>query len=256
MQGMQSASMDVTSTDYAGRWVVVSGAAGGIGRALVRLLLARGARTWLIDVDRARLDGFVHELDRGSAVGRAASDLADPDACEVALAGLSEPIHALVNLAGVFEPSRLDADSLPTWRRMMATNLDNAYCLTLAALPRFDPTRAARVVFASSLAFRRGAPEHPAYAAAKGGLVGLTRSLSRKLAPRVLVNAVAPGVIDTPMTASIVGQASGEQFLQNVPLRRFGQPEEVAGVIEFLCGPQSSYVTGQVINVDGGIVNG
>ena len=100
-----------------------------------------------------------------------------------------------------------------------------------------------------------GSPDRAAYAAAKGGLVGLTRSLARKLAPDVLVNAVAPGIIDTAMAAPLIAGRDARSPA-DVPLRRWGRPEEVAGVIRFLCSEDSSYVTGQTITVDGGITNG
>ena len=106
----------------------------------------------------------------------------------------------------------------------------------------------------SSIAFRRGSPDHVAYGAAKGGIVGLTRSLSRRLAPDILVNAIAPGLIETRMTEEVIAER-GEQMRPQIPLRRFGRPEDVAGVIRFLCGPESAYITGQTITVDGGLTN-
>ena len=92
------------------------------------------------------------------------------------------------------------------------------------------------------------------YAAAKGGVVGLTRALSRKLAPDVLVNAIAPGLIETKMSDAIVAER-GESYRQEIPLKRFGKPSEVASVIRFLCSPDASYITGQTITIDGGITN-
>jgi 3-oxoacyl-[acyl-carrier protein] reductase len=104
------------------------------------------------------------------------------------------------------------------------------------------------------LAYRRGSAERVPYAAAKGGIVGLTRALSRKLAPDVLVNAIAPGVIETKMTDQIIAER-GDAYRQEIPLQRYGKPSEIASVIRFLCSPDSSYITGQTINIDGGIAN-
>jgi len=109
-------------------------------------------------------------------------------------------------------------------------------------------------VFASSVAYRRGSAGYPPYAAAKAGLVGLTRSLARRLAPDVLVNAVAPGLIDTRMAAETIAER-GEAYRNEIPLKRYGHPAEVASVIRFLCSRDSSYVNGQTITVDGGITN-
>ena len=127
--------------------------------------------------------------------------------------------------------------------------------LAVAFATRFDRRDGpARIVFTSSVAYRRGSAGYPPYAAAKAGLVGLTRSLSRKLAPDVLVNAVAPGLINTRMAVDTIA-ARGEAYLKEIPLQRYGHPSEVASVIRFLCSRDSSYITGQTITIDGGITN-
>jgi NAD(P)-dependent dehydrogenase (short-subunit alcohol dehydrogenase family) len=113
-----------------------------------------------------------------------------------------------------------------------------------------------RIVFISSLAFNRGSPDHISYSMAKGALVGLTRALSRRFGKKgILVNALAPGIIDTAMPAKII-ESRGDELLDSIPLGRFGLPEEIAGVVAFLLSSDSSYITGQLINVDGGIING
>jgi 3-oxoacyl-[acyl-carrier protein] reductase len=127
--------------------------------------------------------------------------------------------------------------------------------MCVAFVPRIDRAALpARIVLASSIAYRRGSPEHAAYAASKAGLIGLVRSLSRALAPQVLVNAVAPGVIRTRMTTDIIAQRH-DTFMQTIPLRRYGEPAEIAAVIRFLCGHGATYLTGQTITVDGGMTN-
>ncbi|MCX8100762.1 MAG: SDR family NAD(P)-dependent oxidoreductase [Geminicoccaceae bacterium] len=242
---------------YDGRLIVVTGAAGGIGRETAKLLLAQGARLLLVDRDAARLEALAQELAAGLRVTTAVSDLASPAACEQVLDTVDGPIYALVHLAGLFEPEDFTADARAVWDRVQAANLTNAFDMVVAACRRFDEERVCRIVLVSSLAFRRGSFDHVSYSAAKGGIVGLVRALSRKLAPHVLVNGLAPGHIETGMPAHIwADRARSERMLAEIPLKRRGHPREVATVVDFLCGEGSSYITGQVINVDGGVVNG
>ena len=122
-------------------------------------------------------------------------------------------------------------------------------------LPRLDPDATCRMVFASSLAFRRGSFDHIAYTAAKGGIAGLVRALARALAPKVLVNGVAPGIILTGMPEHMLETPERrERLLAETTLKRFGHPREVATVLRFLLSDDSSFMTGQLINVDGGVV--
>jgi 3-oxoacyl-[acyl-carrier protein] reductase len=164
------------------------------------------------------------------------------------------PVYALVHLAGLFERDALDPEDHGVWNRAIAANLTNAYDMAVAFSTRFDRREPARIVLTSSVAYRRGSADRVPYAAAKGGIVGLTRALSRKLAPDVLVNAIAPGLIETRMSEPVVAER-GDAYREEIPLKRFGKPAEVASVIRFLCSPDASYITGQTISVDGGITN-
>jgi len=238
--------------EFSGRRIVITGGAGGIGVATARAFLEHGAHVLLLDPDGQRLSEAKAALG-GTRVFTAATDLATPAVCD-ALLTQARPLYALVHLAGVFERDPLDPDDHGVWDRAIAANLTSAYDMAVAFRRHADTRGPARIVLASSVAFRRGSPAYAAYGAAKGGIVGLTRSLARRFAPDILVNAVAPGVILTRMTDDIIAER-GDAYRQDIPLQRFGDPGEVASVIRFLCSHDASYVTGQTITVDGGLTN-
>lgn len=241
------------SSAFTGKRIVVTGGAGGIGIETVRGFMAQGGHVVMADIDEAALERAQAELGR-VRLATIASPLDTPAECARVIEAAGAPVYALVHLAGVFERDALDPDDHGVWNRAIAANLTNAYDMAVAFSSRFDRREPARIVFASSIAYRRGSADRVPYAAAKGGIVGLTRALSRKLAPDVLVNAVAPGVIETRMADPIIAER-GDSYRQEIPLKRFGKPAEIASVIRFLCSPDASYVTGQTITVDGGITN-
>lgn len=238
--------------EFAGRRIVITGGAGGIGVATGRAFLNHGAHVLLVDPDAERLEAARETLG-GTRVFTLVSDIATPQAC-VEIMQNAKPVYALVHLAGLFERDPFVSDEHEVWDRAIAANLTNAYDMAVAFAPCADPRGPARIVLTSSVAYRRGSAGYPPYAAAKGGIVGLTRSLSRRLAPDVLVNAVAPGLIETRMAEPTIADR-GEAYKQEIPLKRYGQASEIASVIRFLCSQDSSYVTGQTITVDGGITN-
>ena len=241
-------------TPFEGRQFVVTGGAGGIGRICARQLLDRGARVLLVDVDAARLDAVKTSLDAGNLLTVHVSRIGSAQDATAALDAARRPIFGLIHMAGLFEPDPLEHEDHSVYDRALASSLTNGYDLGLAYQPRRDTASVGRIVFCSSGAFRRGTPGHVAYSVAKAGIVGLTRSLSRKFAPHTLVNAVAPNAIRTAMTDAVLKQR-GDAILATIPLGRFGAPEEVASVVTFLCGEGASYITGQTINIDGGATN-
>jgi 3-oxoacyl-[acyl-carrier protein] reductase len=238
-----------------GKLIVLTGGAGGIGRACIDLFVASGADTLVIDPSRPSLDAVREKFDAIPRVTTVESQLDSPEACEAALGSVTGSVYALVHLAGVFEADNLDARYRPVWDRALAANLTTAYDMVTACSRRFDRHAVSRIVLTASVAYRRGSFDHLGYSASKGGIAALVRALSRRLAPGVLVNAVAPGIIETAMTEDIVASRA-DRLHEEIPLRRWGKASEVASVIRFLCSPEASYITGQIINVDGGMVNG
>ncbi len=232
--------------------VVITGATGGIGMALSHRLAADGWKLHLCDVNLQRLTSLKAQLPAGTTVCE--SQLDSPAACAAALPEEPQAINALVHLAGIFEFHDFDNEGREVFERTMQHNATNAYDLSGAVEHRLVDD--GRMVFTSSLAFRRGAVDNVSYTMAKGALVGLTRALSRRLAGRgILVNALAPGLIETAMLDQVMSGRDKQTMINSVPLQRLGKPSEIAGVIAFLLSDDASYITGQVINVDGGIVN-
>jgi 3-oxoacyl-[acyl-carrier protein] reductase len=241
------------SSTFTGKRIVVTGGAGGIGIETVRGFMDHGGHVLMADIDEPALERAQATLGK-VRLATIASALDTPAECARVMQAAGAPVYALVHLAGLFERDELDPDDHGVWNRAIAANLTNAYDMAVAFSTRFDRRQPARIVLTSSVAYRRGSAERVPYAAAKGGIVGLTRSLSRKLAPDVLVNAIAPGLIETRMADPIIAER-GEAYRQEIPLKRFGKPSEIASVIRFLCSPDASYITGQTITIDGGITN-
>lgn len=231
--------------------IIITGAAGGVGQATVKALSTPERKLICVDLDPDRLAETVNGLD-GPAVP-IVSDLASPDACADIVAHAGGAVAGLVHLAGTVEYDPVLNDDPGLWDRVINSGLRNAYDLAGAIIPTLAPgKRPAKFVFTSSLAFRRGSPEFIAYGASKGGIAGLVRSLARRLGPLATVNAVAPGIIETPMTVKLMAD-HGERLRAGITMGRFGQPKDVADVISFLIGPNSDYMTGQILNVDGGM---
>lgn len=234
----------------AGRQFVVTGAAGGIGRACTAQLLAAGADVLMVDVDARRLDHAKAGLAGTDRLGVHVSALGTPAAADACLEAAGRPVDGFVHMAGLYLDDPLDAADRTVFDRSLAANLTNGYDLAVAYRGRRNPDTVGRIVFCTSVAYRKGSLGHAAYSVAKAGLVGLTRSLSREFAPHTLVNAVAPNAVRTAMTAEVF-RVRGEGILATIPLGRYGDADEVASVVTFLCSDAASYVTGQTINIDG-----
>ncbi|WP_086466065.1 SDR family NAD(P)-dependent oxidoreductase [Oceanibaculum nanhaiense] len=238
---------------FEGRVLLMSGAAGGIGLATAQVFARAGASLALGDLDEQRLAEMCAAL--GLPEDRlllARHDVTEPESSRDLVRQAQEKfggVDIVVPNAGLYPTDPFDSMSAASWSRTLAVNLDGVFHLCQAALPVLRPDAA--MVLVASMAAHYGSPTHAHYAAAKGGVLSLAKSLAKELAP-VRVNAVSPGLIDTPMVQPLM-QARGPELLNATPLRRLGTPEEVANCIAFLASPLSSYVTGATLHVNGGL---
>jgi 3-oxoacyl-[acyl-carrier protein] reductase len=240
--------------DFGGKTLLLTGANGGITRATAREFFARGANLVLSDLDEDGLTAFAAELDgSGKRVVTLRGDAArsaDADAAVKAAQYRFGGIDFLVTGAGLYLDQLIGTMTDEQWRQAIAVNLDGVFYVCRAATKALRDGGA--VVNIASMAGHRGSYQHAHYAAAKGAVLSFTRSLALELAPRVRVNAVSPGLIDTPMVKPLMA-ARGAQLLEATPLKRLGTPEEIASVIGFLCSDAASFITGETVHVNGGL---
>jgi 3-oxoacyl-[acyl-carrier protein] reductase len=242
-----------------GKTALVTGGSRGIGRAVVAMLARAGADVAVGYHTRAAEAETVAAEARAAgrravAIGGDLADLASVDAMAVAVAEAFGRLDIFVANAGIWPPDevRLDRLSPQRWRATMAANLDAVFHSTRAALGLMGP--GGRVVLVASTAGQRGEAGHADYAASKGAIIALTKSLAVEYAPDILVNCVAPGWVDTDMAAPAFGGGEKDRIARTIPLRRIPTAEQIAGPIVFLCSDLASHVTGEVLNVNGGSV--
>jgi 3-oxoacyl-[acyl-carrier protein] reductase len=250
------------SRSVAGKVAIVTGAASGMGRATAHLLSDEGAKVAVVDLDPARVAVVVKEItEAGGEAEGFDVDVSDPAAVKALVAGVVERfggIDILINNAGVSIPASAgeasDEEFDAAWERTIAVNLTAQALLVRAALPYLRQHGEGRVVNIASTEGIIATAGIPAYTASKHGVIGLTKSLAVELGRSgVNVNCICPGPIKTGMTASIPDAAKETYARRRVPLRRYGEPEEVAQMTVSLVLPAASFLNGAVVVVDGGM---
>jgi 3-oxoacyl-[acyl-carrier protein] reductase len=239
-----------------GQVAIVTGGSRGIGRAIAQRLAADGARVVVTARSAEGAAECAGQLPGEDHLG-VACDVSDREAVDAVVKRVESElggVDLLVNNAGVTADNVLVRLGDDDWDRVLDTNLRGAFLMIRAVARGMMKGRAGRIINISSVVGLTGNRGQVNYAASKAGLVGLTKSVAKELASRnVLCNAVAPGFIETDMTSDLT-EAAREGLQQQIALGRLGSPEDVAGVVAFLAGPDATYITGQVLVVDGGMV--
>jgi 3-oxoacyl-[acyl-carrier protein] reductase len=239
-----------------GRVAIVTGASRGIGRAIAKRLASQGAHvvaTARAENARAVVDEIV------AAGGRAESlslDVSEPGSADSTVAATIEKfgrIDVLVNNAGITRDQLMLRMKRDDWEAVIATNLTAAFTLTQAVLKPMIRQRAGRIICISSVVGQSGNAGQANYAASKAGIIGFAKSVALEVASRgITVNVVAPGMIDTDMTRAVTARAR-EEWEARIPLKRLGTPDDIASAVCFLASDEASYITGQVLAVNGGM---
>lgn len=243
--------------DLTNKVTLVTGGSRGIGQAVAARLYGAGAHVALVARDEARAHAAAAALTGGGTALAVAADVADAGQVEAALQTVEHavgPVEILVNNAGLTRDGLLARMSDADWQTVLDVNLKGAFNTMRLVIRGMMKRRWGRIINVTSVVGLTGNRGQANYAASKAGLIGLTKSAAKELASRnILVNAVAPGFVDTAMTRELPEQAR-EALLAQIPLGRLGSAADVAGAVLFLASDLSSYITGQVIVVDGGMV--
>jgi len=231
------------------RTALITGASRGIGLACAQALASAGTRVILAARDAAKLEAASAAIPDSSWV---TIDLSSQESIKEAFAKAG-PVDILVNNAAVTKDGLALRMKKDDWDSVLATNLTGAFLATQQVMQGMMKQRWGRIINISSIVGETGNPGQANYVASKAGLIGLTKSLAQEIASRnITVNAIAPGFIDTDMTAALSDELK-QNMLGHIPLKRFGKPEDVAAAVKFLASEDAGYITGAVLNVNGGM---
>ena len=241
-----------------GKVALVTGGARGIGKAISARLAAEGAKLAIVDimldVAQATADEFVAQGVEAKAYAANVAAFADAEATVAAVVKDFGSLDILVNNAGITRDTLMLRMTEEDFDKVIAVNLKGTFNFTKASIRPMMKARAGKIINIASVVGRMGNVGQANYAASKAGVIGLTKTVAKEFASRnIQANAVAPGYIVTDMTGKLSEEAR-EAFMQVIPMKRGGTPEDVANVVYFLASPDSDYVTGQVINIDGGML--
>jgi len=239
---------------------LVTGASRGIGKCIALALGKQGAIVVGTATSEKGAEAISAYLTENGVKGQGMMlNVTDADSVAQLIAGMTEAFGApgiLINNAGITRDNLLMRMKDEEWDDIISTNLTSVYRLSKACLRAMTKARKGRIISISSVVGASGNAGQTNYAAAKAGLIGFTKSLAREVGSRgITVNAVAPGFIDTDMTRALP-DAQREALLSNIPLRRLGQPEEIAAAVAFLASPAAAYITGETLHVNGGMYMG
>jgi 3-oxoacyl-[acyl-carrier protein] reductase len=248
----------MTQTGLDGRVALVTGGARGIGRAIVLGLGRAGAHVAINYAHSAAAAAEVRDLAlaEGVRATTVAADVSDPAAVQAMVRQVEDdfgPIDLLVTNAGIVRHEDEEADAFATWRRIMAVNVDGTYLPVMAVKDAMIARGYGRIVTISSIAGLAPRPQMIPYATSKAAVVAFTRNCAKAFGPAVRINSVAPGLIETDMTAS-VGPETRQRMIDEAALGRTGAPEDIAGAVLFLLSDASDFISGQTVVADGGRV--
>jgi 3-oxoacyl-[acyl-carrier protein] reductase len=240
-----------------GKVALITGGAQGIGRAIVLLFAREGAKVVITDINVQKAQETCREVEslgqEGLAIGGNVADAREAEAMILQAVEKFGHLDILVNNAGITRDQVLLRMKEEDWDLVFSVNLKGAFHCTKAALRPFLKQKGGKMVNIASVTGQMGNAGQANYAASKAGVIGFTKSIAREYANRnIQVNAVAPGFIDTAMSQAIP-QRDREFLIKQIPMERLGTPEDVAEAVLFLCSPAANYVTGQVLNVNGGL---
>ncbi len=244
--------------DLSGKTALITGSTRGIGKAIAQYIARAGAKVVITGRDQGRAEEVAKEMAQAYRVETlgVAMDMSDRDS----ISSVHEKIESvfggvdiLINNAGITRDKLFLRMSLEDWEEVLRVNLTGTFAITSLAVKGMLKKRWGRIVNISSVVGFTGNIGQVNYSSTKSALIGLTKSLAKELASRnITVNAVAPGFIETDMT-SVLSEELKQAYLKNIPLGRFGKPEDVAGAVLFLCSDYASYITGEVLHVNGGM---